>query len=155
MPRSYCLTLVAVMFFISQVVTGIINDIAHLWIASALVGLAYGSVFSLLPTVCLEWFGMREYRCGAPLPLFFFQNIELLSFFYQRTFLRIMAISLYHLLLVTSSLLYLGGTLMRTGVLQLVLSLHMILPFLNVCKAYIVTWTPSISPCSRLLWLFF
>ena len=60
MPRSYCLTLVAVMFFISQVVTGSINDIAHLWIASALLGLAYGSAFSLFPTVCLEWFGMRK-----------------------------------------------------------------------------------------------
>ena len=61
MPRSYCLTLVAVMFFISQVVTGTINDIAHLWISSALLGLAYGSAFSLFPTVCLEWFGMRKY----------------------------------------------------------------------------------------------
>ena len=62
MPRSYCLILVAVMFFISQVVTGSINDIAYLWIASALVGLAYGSVFSLFPIICLEWFGMR--KCG-------------------------------------------------------------------------------------------
>ena len=67
MPRSYCLILVAVMFFISQVVTGSINDIAHLWIASALLGLAYGSAFSLFPTVCLEWFGMR--KCGL-LPSF-------------------------------------------------------------------------------------
>ena len=67
MPRSYCLILVAVMFFISQVVTGFIKDIAHLWIASTLVGLAYGSVWSLLPTVCLEWFGMRK----SLLPLFF------------------------------------------------------------------------------------
>jgi hypothetical protein len=41
-------------FFISQVVAGSINDIAHIWIASALRGLAYGSAFSLFPTVCLE-----------------------------------------------------------------------------------------------------
>ena len=71
MPRSYCLTLVAVGFFISQVVTVSIDDIAHLWIASALLGLAYGSAFSLFPTVCLEWFGMR--KCGL---LFFFSDIE-------------------------------------------------------------------------------
>jgi hypothetical protein len=64
MPRSYCLVLVAVLFFISQVVTGSVNDIAHLWIASALLGLAYGSAFSLFPTVCIEWFGMR--KCLAP-----------------------------------------------------------------------------------------
>ena len=71
MPRSYCLILVAVMFFISQVVTGSINDIAYLWISSALVGLAYGSVFSLFPIVCLEWFGMR--KCGL---IHSFPNIE-------------------------------------------------------------------------------
>jgi hypothetical protein len=67
MPRSYCFVLVSGVFFVSQVATVSINDIAHLWIASALVGLAYGGAFSLLPTVCLEWFGMR--KCWAP-PLF-------------------------------------------------------------------------------------
>ena len=61
MPRLYCLTLVSVMFLISQVATGSINDIAQLWIASSLVGLAYGSLFSLSPIICLEWFGMRMY----------------------------------------------------------------------------------------------
>lgn len=60
MPRSYCLVLVSVIFFISQITAGSVNDIAHLWIVSALLGLAYGSVFSLFPTVCLEWFGMRK-----------------------------------------------------------------------------------------------
>ena len=74
MSRSYCLTLVAVLFFISQIVTVNINDIAHLWIASALVGLAYGSVYSLFPTLCLEWFGMR--KCELLLSLL--KHIELL-----------------------------------------------------------------------------
>jgi MFS family permease len=60
MPRSYCLVLVAVMFFVSQVAAGSVNDVTHLWIASALLGLAYGSIASLFPTVCLEWFGMRK-----------------------------------------------------------------------------------------------
>jgi MFS family permease len=60
MPRSYCLVLVAVVFFVSQVAAGTVNDIAHLWIASSILGIAYGSVFSLFPTVCLEWFGMRK-----------------------------------------------------------------------------------------------
>ena len=75
MSRSYCLTLVAVLFFISQVVTSSINDIAHLWISSALVGLAYGSVYSLFPTVCLEWFGMRKY--GLPPPSFQILNCHI------------------------------------------------------------------------------
>ena len=75
MPRSYCLVLVSVIFFISQVATVSIDDIGHLWIASARVGLAYGGAFSILPTVCLEWFGMR--KCWAF--LFSKRNIELLS----------------------------------------------------------------------------
>ncbi|KAF8147204.1 major facilitator superfamily domain-containing protein [Crassisporium funariophilum] len=61
MPRSYSLVLVAFFFFVSQVAAANVNDIAHLWIASALLGLAHGSVFSLFPTVCLEWFGMPHF----------------------------------------------------------------------------------------------
>ena len=60
MPRSYCLVLVSFFFFISQLVTATEDRIENLWVASALLGLAHGSVFSLFPTVCLEWFGMRK-----------------------------------------------------------------------------------------------
>jgi len=60
-PRSYCLVLVSSMAFVSQVVASKVDRIAHLWMASSLLGLAYGSAFSLFPTVCLEWFGMRQY----------------------------------------------------------------------------------------------
>ncbi|KAG2014193.1 hypothetical protein CC2G_011035 [Coprinopsis cinerea AmutBmut pab1-1] len=60
LPRSYCLVLVAFMCFLSQVVASRIDHIADLWIASSVLGLGYGAVFSLFPTVCLEWFGMRE-----------------------------------------------------------------------------------------------
>ena len=52
------------MFFVSQVAVASVDDITHLWIASAVLGLAYGCVFSLFPTVCLEWFGMR--KCRTP-----------------------------------------------------------------------------------------
>lgn len=61
MPRSYSLALVSFFFFVSQVATASIDDIRNLWIASSLLGLAHGSVFSLFPTVCLEWFGMRAF----------------------------------------------------------------------------------------------
>lgn len=64
MPRSYCLVLVSLFFFISQVVAATEDRIENLWVASALLGLAHGSVFSLFPTVCLEWFGMRELPCS-------------------------------------------------------------------------------------------
>lgn len=59
MPRSYSLTLVSTLFFASQFVVTSVGDIDHLWMASSILGLAYGSIFSLMPTVCLEWFGMR------------------------------------------------------------------------------------------------
>ena len=60
MPRSFSLVLVSFFFFVSQAVASQIDNIEHLWMASALLGLAHGSVFSLFPTVCLEWFGMRK-----------------------------------------------------------------------------------------------
>ncbi|KIJ96456.1 hypothetical protein K443DRAFT_107199 [Laccaria amethystina LaAM-08-1] len=61
MPRSYSLVLVSSFCFVSQVATASIDDIRHLSIASSLLGLAHGSVFSLFPTVCLEWFGMPHF----------------------------------------------------------------------------------------------
>ncbi|EAU82411.2 hypothetical protein CC1G_11097 [Coprinopsis cinerea okayama7 len=38
-----------------------IDHIADLWVASSVLGLGYGAVFSLFPTVCLEWFGMPHF----------------------------------------------------------------------------------------------
>ena len=61
LPRSYLLVLIATLFFVSQLVSTRIADVSHLWITSSLVGLAHGSLYSLFPTVCLEWFGMRAY----------------------------------------------------------------------------------------------
>jgi hypothetical protein len=61
-PRSYSLMLVSFLFFVSQLATAFIDDIKNLWIASTLLGFAYGSLWSLFVTVCLEWFGMRECR---------------------------------------------------------------------------------------------
>lgn len=61
LPRSYSLVLVSFFFFISQVTAANVDDIHNLWMASLLLGLAHGSVFSLFPTVCLEWFGMRTF----------------------------------------------------------------------------------------------
>ena len=51
MPRSYSLVLVSFFFFISQVVAATEDGIDNLWVASTLLGLAHGSVFSLFPTV--------------------------------------------------------------------------------------------------------
>ena len=78
MPRSYSLVLVSFFFFISQVVAANEDRIENLWIASTLLGLAHGSVFSLFPTVCMEWFGMRKNYFRPP---FFFSSLSKILFF--------------------------------------------------------------------------
>ena len=37
------------------------SNISNLWIASALLGFGHGSLSGLIPIVCLEWFGLREF----------------------------------------------------------------------------------------------
>ena len=60
LPRSFCIALVATTFIISQATCYSIVDIEHLWKASALLGLAYGGLFGLFPTLTIEWFGLRK-----------------------------------------------------------------------------------------------
>jgi hypothetical protein len=57
--RAYCIPLVAVFFFSSQLVAMSIVDVNQLWKASLLVGFSYGSLFGLFPTIIIDWFGMR------------------------------------------------------------------------------------------------
>jgi hypothetical protein len=59
-PCSTSLILVSFLFFTSQVSAAVIGNIKNLWIASSLLGFAYGNLFSLLATLCSEWFGMRK-----------------------------------------------------------------------------------------------
>ncbi|KAJ6532432.1 major facilitator superfamily domain-containing protein [Mycena capillaripes] len=60
-PRSYSLVLVSSLFFCSQLFAAQIVDVTDLWKASALVGLSYGTIFGLLPTVCIEFFGLLHF----------------------------------------------------------------------------------------------
>ncbi|KAG5220178.1 MFS substrate transporter [Salix suchowensis] len=59
LPRSYCLILVSSTLLASQYVATHIESIDSLWIASGILGLGYGSMFSLFPAMCIEWFGLR------------------------------------------------------------------------------------------------
>ncbi|KAI0368451.1 MFS general substrate transporter [Pilatotrama ljubarskyi] len=61
LPRSFCIALVAGMFVISQVMCYFIEDIQNLWKASALLGVAYGGLFGLFPTMVIEWFGLPHF----------------------------------------------------------------------------------------------
>jgi len=60
-PRSFCLPLVATLFILSQLVLMAIGDVGHLWMASVLVGFAYGCWYGLLPTISIEWFGLAHF----------------------------------------------------------------------------------------------
>jgi hypothetical protein len=53
--------LVSFFFILSQIAAANVDGVNDLWKVSALLGLAHGSVFGLFPTVCIDWFGLREF----------------------------------------------------------------------------------------------
>lgn len=57
-PRAYLLCIVSSLFIISQGAAIAVSSVETLWIASLLLGLAYGSLFGSYPTVMIEWFGL-------------------------------------------------------------------------------------------------
>jgi hypothetical protein len=52
---------VSAAFVISQLLILSVDQIGHLWIASAALGGAYGAMFGLFPTVTIDWFGLCEF----------------------------------------------------------------------------------------------
>lgn len=44
----------------SQLAVLATSNVQHLWLVSAALGLAYGSLFNVIPMLVLEWFGMCE-----------------------------------------------------------------------------------------------
>lgn len=60
-PRSYSLVLVSIICCFSQALVLGIDEIQDLSFASSVLGLGYGAVFSLLPNVCMEWFGLSMF----------------------------------------------------------------------------------------------
>ncbi|CDO76364.1 hypothetical protein BN946_scf185011.g28 [Trametes cinnabarina] len=61
LPRSFCIILVAIMFVISQAMCYSIESVGDLWKASALLGVSYGGLFGLFPTLVIEWFGLPHF----------------------------------------------------------------------------------------------
>ncbi|KAL4067159.1 hypothetical protein V8B97DRAFT_974149 [Scleroderma yunnanense] len=60
LPRSYSLCIVSSLFIISQMTVISVSNIHTLWIASAIVGVAYGSLAGTLPSVVIDWFGLAH-----------------------------------------------------------------------------------------------
>ncbi|KIJ21221.1 hypothetical protein PAXINDRAFT_165940 [Paxillus involutus ATCC 200175] len=61
LPRVYCLCIVSSLFIISQAFAIGTSSVQSLWMASSLLGLAYGSLFGLCPTIIIEWFGLAHF----------------------------------------------------------------------------------------------
>jgi hypothetical protein len=68
-PRSFCLPFVTILFILAELLLMAIGDVRHLWMASGLVGLAYGSWFGLLPTISIELFGLGAWKSLPVLPI--------------------------------------------------------------------------------------
>ncbi|KAF9261114.1 MFS general substrate transporter [Marasmius fiardii PR-910] len=60
-PRSYLLVLVSFLVTLSQVTAMTVDRLDALWKASTLLGLGYGTVFSLFAALCVEWFGLAHF----------------------------------------------------------------------------------------------
>ncbi|THH27986.1 hypothetical protein EUX98_g6202 [Antrodiella citrinella] len=61
LPRSFCIVVVATLFVISQGILYTTENSDNLWKASATLGIAYGSLFGLFPTITIEWFGLPHF----------------------------------------------------------------------------------------------
>lgn len=59
--RIWFLPVVACMFIVSQFTAMGTTHVEHLWIVSTILGLAYGSLFNVIPILVLEWFGMAHF----------------------------------------------------------------------------------------------
>ncbi|KAL0948954.1 hypothetical protein HGRIS_009059 [Hohenbuehelia grisea] len=60
-PRSYCLVIVSCTLLASQLYAASVEEVTSLWKASMILGLGYGSVFSMFPSMCIEWFGLPHF----------------------------------------------------------------------------------------------
>jgi MFS family permease len=58
--RSYFIGLVCLTFIVSQVVLYNVSSVHTLWLPSALLGLGYGGMYGLFPTIIIEWFGLGQ-----------------------------------------------------------------------------------------------
>jgi MFS family permease len=61
LPRVYSLCIVSSLFIISQAAAIIVSSVEALWVATLLLGLAYGSLFGSCPTIMIEWFGLAHF----------------------------------------------------------------------------------------------
>lgn len=69
MRRIQWISALALSFFVSQLVGLLVQDNRQLQYAVILVGISYGALFGLIPTIVVEWFGIGLYSPLLPLEL--------------------------------------------------------------------------------------
>lgn len=52
--------LVSLLFLVSQLFAATVTEVGSLWMASMALGVAYGSLFGIYPTIAIELFGLSE-----------------------------------------------------------------------------------------------
>ncbi|KAI6035886.1 major facilitator superfamily domain-containing protein [Pisolithus marmoratus] len=60
LPRAYCLCFVSLLFIVSQAFAIGVSNVSTLRIATATLGLAYGSLFGILSVITIDWFGLAH-----------------------------------------------------------------------------------------------
>lgn len=60
LPRAYSLCIVSSLFIMSQMAVISVSSITTLWVATVMVGIAYGSLLGALPSITIDWFGLGE-----------------------------------------------------------------------------------------------
>ncbi|KAI6098042.1 major facilitator superfamily domain-containing protein [Pisolithus croceorrhizus] len=60
LPRGYYLCIVSLLFIISQAFAIGISNASTLWMATAILGLAYGSLFGIHTVITIDWFGLAH-----------------------------------------------------------------------------------------------
>ncbi|KAI6040972.1 major facilitator superfamily domain-containing protein [Pisolithus marmoratus] len=60
LSRAYCLCIVSSLFILSQALAIEISSVSTLWLATALLGVAYGGLYGALPTIVIDWFGLAH-----------------------------------------------------------------------------------------------
>nr|ODO00874.1 hypothetical protein L204_01597 [Cryptococcus depauperatus CBS 7855] len=59
--RVWTLSVVALLFIISQLFALQTTRVESLWMVSSLLGLSYGSLFNVMPMLVFDWFGMKHF----------------------------------------------------------------------------------------------
>ncbi|KAI6035885.1 major facilitator superfamily domain-containing protein [Pisolithus marmoratus] len=60
LPRAYSLCIVSSLFIVSQAFAIGVSSVGTLWMATAILGFAYGSLFGGLPAIAIDWFGLAH-----------------------------------------------------------------------------------------------